>query len=138
MSRETTGGSYSSINERKNDSNVRFEFIMEVAAHQKRGFKMLEYGEKRAYLRRETGCNMTYKFPDSEREYQAICINLSGTGILFKARDDLEPGRALEIRIRPENYTCPSITAFIEIIRSDPIDADQYEIAASIKGIKAN
>lgn len=99
---------------------------------------MLEYGEKRAYFRMETDCNMTYKFPDSDREYTATCINLSGTGILFKAKDDLEPGRALEIQIRPENYTCPSITAFIEIIRSDPIEANQYEIAASIKGIKAN
>lgn len=99
---------------------------------------MLEYSEKRAYFRRATDCRMTYKFPDSEREYTATCINLSGTGILFKARDELEPGRALEIRIRPENSTCPSITAFIEIVRSDPIEDHQYEVAGSIKGIKAN
>jgi hypothetical protein len=116
----------------------RIEFIMAFTSDQKRGFKMLEYGEKRAYSRRGTDCQLTYKFPDSEREYTATCLNLSGTGILFKAKEDLEPGRALEIRIRPENYACPPITAFIEIIRSDPIEANQYEIAASIKGIKAN
>ncbi|MCI0653133.1 MAG: PilZ domain-containing protein [Methylococcaceae bacterium] len=81
---------------------------------------------------------MIYKFPDSDREYTAICMNLSGTGILFRAQDDLEPGRALEIRIRSEQYTCPSIIAFIEITHSDPIAGGQYEIAASIKGIKAN
>jgi PilZ domain len=99
---------------------------------------MLEYAEKRALVRYQANCNLIYKFPESEREYAATCINLSGTGILFRANDDIEPGRALEIRILPANYTCPSITAFIEIIRSNPVDDDQYEIAASIKCIKAN
>lgn len=99
---------------------------------------MLEYGEKRAHLRRPTECNMTYKFPESEREYAASCINLSGTGILFRTNDDIDAGRALEIRIMPENYICPSITAFIEIVRSNPTEENQYEIAGSIKAIKAN
>ncbi len=99
---------------------------------------MLEYAEKRALVRYEANCNLIYKLPESECEYAATCINLSGTGILFTAKDDIEPGQAVEIRITPANYACPSITAFIEIIRSYPVDDHQYQIAASIKCIKAN
>ncbi|MGR9108833.1 MAG: PilZ domain-containing protein [Gammaproteobacteria bacterium] len=99
---------------------------------------MFEYGEKRANMRRGADCTMSYKYPESEQEYPANCINLSGTGILFRTNEDVEPGRALEIRIKPSNYSCPSITAFIEIIRTTPIDDQHYEIAAAIKGIKAN
>ncbi|MGH8557181.1 MAG: hypothetical protein ACRESZ_06905 [Methylococcales bacterium] len=80
---------------------------------------------------------MNYKFPESNREYAAICIRLTGTEILFKTGQDVELGRAVEIRIIPENYACPSITAFVEIIQSNLIEKDHYEISASIKGIKA-
>ena len=45
---------------------------------------MLEQGEKRTYIRMETNCKMTYKFPESEQIHEATCINLSGAGILFR------------------------------------------------------
>ncbi|MCI0654038.1 MAG: PilZ domain-containing protein [Methylococcaceae bacterium] len=98
---------------------------------------MLESGEKLDYTRSESNCNMTYKFPESNREYAAICMRLSGTEILFKTDQNVELGHAVEIRILPENYACPSITAFVEIIQSNPVEKNHYEIAASIKGIKA-
>lgn len=91
-----------------------------------------------ADARQTTNCHMTYKFPESDRTYAAVCICLSGIGILFKADRNVEPGRAVEIRIVPENYGCPSITAFVEITQSNPIEGNQYEIAATIKGIKAH
>lgn len=99
---------------------------------------MLQHGEKRTYTRMETNCKMTYKFPESEQRHEATCINLSGAGILFKATDDIEVGRAVEICVMPENNITPSMTAFIEVTRSSPTEDKKYEIAASIKGIKAN
>ena len=99
---------------------------------------MLEHAEKRSLVRHNAECNLIYKFPESDIEYAATCINMSGTGILFKSSDDIELGRALEIRIMPENYICPSITVFIEVTRSDAVQDEQFEIAGAIKCIKAN
>lgn len=99
---------------------------------------MLEHAEKRSLVRHNAECNLIYKFPESDVEYAATCINMSGTGILFKSSEDIEPGCALEIRIMPENYICPSITAFIEVTRSNPTEDEQYEIAGAIRCIKAH
>lgn len=98
---------------------------------------MLEYDEKRKYMRMDTHCKMTYKFPQAKQSHDATCLNLSGAGILFRAQESLEPGRALEICLTPETNVTPPMTAYIEIVRSSSCGSDQYEIAASIKGIKA-
>ncbi len=99
---------------------------------------MLEYSEKRTYIRMETDCDMTYKFPQSDQTHHARCINLSGAGILFNTQEAIEPGLAVEVCVTPQNNVTPAMTAFIEISRCSPIENDQYEIAASIKGIKAD
>lgn len=98
---------------------------------------MLEYDEKRNYVRMDTNCEMTYKFPQSDQINNAKCINLSGAGLLFSAPERLEPGIALEVCIKPGNNITPSMTAFIEILRCSPCPNETYEIAAAIKGIKA-
>lgn len=86
----------------------------------------------------QTDCEMTYRLPQSDQIHSARCINLSGAGILFRADDNIDPGRAVEICVKPQNNITPSMTAYIEVIRSNLMDDEQYEIAASIKGIKAD
>lgn len=81
---------------------------------------------------------MTYKFPGSENRCDAFCININSAMIMFCSENDVEPGKALEICIMPENDIVPSMTAFIEVICSNPIGQAEYEISASIQGIKAN
>jgi hypothetical protein len=49
-----------------------------------------------------------------------------------------EPGKAMEINVIPKNTVTPSMTAFVEVIRSTQQDDGSYEIAASIKSIKAD
>lgn len=97
---------------------------------------MLDFDEKRNFIRMETNCKMTFKFPDSEQVYEGICLNLSGAGVLFKADQDITLGRALESQIIPENKITPPLDAFVEVIRNTPIADGRYKIAAVIKGIK--
>jgi len=86
----------------------------------------------------ETRCRMTYKSPGSNNTHDAFCLNLNSAMIMFCSENDVEPGKALEICIMPENDIVPPMTAFIEVICSNPIGQDEYEISASIQGIKAN
>lgn len=99
---------------------------------------MPEYEEKRNFVRMDSNCKMTYKFVDSDQQHDATCINLSGAGILFKVDEEIEPGKALEIVLTPENKLTPPLNAFVEVVRASVASNGIYEIAASIKGIKSN
>ena len=99
---------------------------------------MLEYDEKRNYIRMEIDCDISYKLADSEDVFYGRCSTLSGAGVAFITEQFFEPGKAMEINIMPKSSVTPPMTAFIEIVRTTKRDDDLYEIAASIKSIKAD
>ncbi len=97
---------------------------------------MLDYDEKRDYIRMEVDCDITYKLADSEEVNIGRCTSLSGAGVSFIADSPYDTGMAMEINLVPKNSVTPSMTAFIEVVRSIPQDDGLYEIAASIKSLK--
>jgi PilZ domain-containing protein len=100
---------------------------------------MLEYDEKRSYIRMDVDCDITYKLADSANKKTGRCLSLSGAGLSFIAEDDLNPGIAMEVSVIPKNNVTPPMTAFIEVVRcTAQEEANSYEIAASIKSIKGN
>jgi len=99
---------------------------------------MLGYDEKRSYIRMEIDCEVTYKLAGSDELHHGRCSSISGAGVSFMAERAFEPGKAMEINVIPKNTVTPSMTAFVEVIRSTQQDDGSYEIAASIKSIKAD
>lgn len=99
---------------------------------------MLGYDEKRSYIRMEIDCEVTYKLAGSDELHHGRCSSISGAGVSFIAERVFEPGKAMEINVIPKNTVTPSMTAFVEVIRSTQQDDGSYEIAASIKSIKAD
>ncbi|MDD5578898.1 MAG: PilZ domain-containing protein [Methylobacter sp.] len=99
---------------------------------------MLEYDEKRNYIRMEVDCDVTYKIADSDTLYRGRCTSISGAGVSFIADQLLTPGKAMEINVTPKNAITPPMTAFIEVVRSTKQDNGHYEIAATIQSIKGN
>ncbi len=99
---------------------------------------MLEYDEKRDYIRMDVDCDITYKLADSPPETVKLgrCTSLSGAGISFVADSAYDTGMALEINLVPKNNVTPSMTAFIEVVRSIPKENGSFEVAASIKSLK--
>jgi len=97
---------------------------------------MLEYDEKRDYIRMDVDCEITYKLADSDTVKRGQCTSLSGAGISFIADSSYETGLALEVNVLPKNSVTPSMIAFIEVVRSIPQHDGSFEIAASIKSIK--
>jgi len=96
----------------------------------------MQYEEKRAFMRINIDCDMAYRLIDSHQFETARCTSLSGAGVSFIAPQYCDEGKAIEISITPQNSLTPSLTAFVEVIRVTPKDADNYEIAATIKSIK--
>lgn len=100
---------------------------------------MSEYDEKRDYGRMDVDCGITYRLADSDIIQHARCTSISGAGLSFIAEQAVELGKAMEIRLFPGRSMTPPLVAFIETVRSSRQAVDgQYEIAAAIKGIKAN
>ncbi len=97
---------------------------------------MLEYDEKRDYIRMDVDCDITYKMADSNDIKTGHCTSLSGAGISFLAECDYPPGIAMEVKVLPKNSVTPPMTAFIEVVRSNANENGSYEIAATIKSLK--
>jgi len=79
---------------------------------------------------------MEFSFPGSKKTSTGHCLNLSAAGILFRTHEQLTAGSSLEITVSPENPLTPPLNALIEIIRVVPVENDEYEVAATIEGIK--
>lgn len=99
---------------------------------------MLEYDEKRGYMRMNVDCEITYKLAGSSEQHTGTCTTISGSGISFIADRPFEPGKAMEVNIIPKNTITPPMTAFVEVVRNSQKDDSHYEIAAAIKSIKGN
>ncbi|SMG66037.1 [weak similarity to] type IV pilus assembly PilZ [methanotrophic bacterial endosymbiont of Bathymodiolus sp.] len=97
---------------------------------------MLDQAESRQFNRMDMSCAISYKFPDSEQYHDGECLNISGSGILFRGKHKLEDGVALELAIATENEFTPSLRAYVEVIRSREIAPELYEVATEIKGIR--
>ena len=97
---------------------------------------MLEFDEKRDYIRMDVDCEVTYKLADSKEFKRGRCLSLSGAGISFIAEKAYDTGLAMEINVLSEKSEMPWMTAFIEVVRSIPQDGDCFEVAATIKSLK--
>lgn len=99
---------------------------------------MNDQTEKRTFARTETHCRIRYTVADQDQVLDGVCLNISAAGILFRSEQLIERGRAVEIHTFPDNPATPPLTAFVEILRCKPQGEYGYQIAAAIKGIKAN
>lgn len=99
---------------------------------------MVDQADSRQFKRMDESGEIFYKLLDAEQLYICVCINISGSGILFRAEQFIERGRALEVTISGKNALTPSMIAYVEVIRSNEIAPDVYEVATEIKGIKEN
>lgn len=96
----------------------------------------MSYDEKRAFMRIDVNSDMRYRLVDADEFHAARCLSLSGSGIFFIALKSCDEGKALEINITPQNSITPAFTAFVEVVRVEPLTDGDYEIATKIKTIK--
>lgn len=97
---------------------------------------MPDYDEKRGFSRMAADCKMSFRLAGDETLSNGVCINLSGSGILFQAEEPLALGKAAEVRLLPEHRITPPLAAFIEVVRCERGPNGHYRIAGAIKGIK--
>ncbi len=97
---------------------------------------MLEYIEKRDYIRMEVDCAARIEL-DGIEPLSAIVKDLSATGVLLWVDTKIPSGSVGTVSILPGKNITPPLSAEIEIIRCEPLSNDPTTFAAacSIKEI---
>jgi hypothetical protein len=93
---------------------------------------MTEYAEKRDYYRMGIDCPAQFRVQGADRVDDGIIKNLSATGLLILAPEEISPGTHLRVRIVPVNSITPPLSANASVLRSQASQAGGYEIACSI------
>ncbi|MEM7561683.1 MAG: PilZ domain-containing protein [Pseudomonadota bacterium] len=96
---------------------------------------MIDYAEKRDFLRMPIDCELSFAESGSEERFVGNVVNLSGKGILFTSSERFEAGTALEILLTPSNSETPPMEATVSVTRVTDYEP-VYEIACEILEIK--
>jgi hypothetical protein len=93
---------------------------------------MIEYSEKRDFMRLPIDCLMRFSVVGDESEFKGKVINLSNTGILFTSRHRLEVGNLLTLVLTASQPDTPPMHATVKVTRVINNRAN-YEVAAIIR-----
>jgi hypothetical protein len=97
---------------------------------------MIDYAEKRDFLRMPIDCELSFSRVGSSKQYQGSVINLSSKGILFTSTEKFDHGAVLEITLTSSNSATPPMQAEAVVTRVDDNDV-LFEIACAIQEIKS-
>lgn len=96
---------------------------------------MIDYAEKRDFLRMPIDAELSFSKAGDSDLYEGHVINLSSKGILFTSSEKFDEGTALEILLTPSNSGTSPIEASAVVSRITYNDV-VYEIACKIIDIK--
>jgi c-di-GMP-binding flagellar brake protein YcgR len=88
--------------------------------------------ERREYFRITIDCEITYRYLDDEEFRQARCNSLSGGGLAFITGHELQPEEEVEVIIQSQLPGAPPMRAHAKVVRVQPLDAQTFEVAASM------
>ena len=97
---------------------------------------MIEYAEKRDFLRMPIDCALSFSAADDSRRYQGKVLNLSSRGILFTSGRSFDIGSRLDIVLTPSNSITPPMQARVVVSRVDAREV-LFDIACEIENIKS-
>lgn len=93
---------------------------------------MIDYSEKRDYIRMPMQCPVTIRDPGAVIADTAHLLDISASGVRFISQRALDEGARLELMVRPECEITPPLEAEISVIRCREID-EGFDIAAAIE-----
>jgi len=93
---------------------------------------MIQYAEKRDFMRMPIDCRMQFSVVGDDREFQGKVINLSNKGILFTSRQRLEVGNLLTLVLTASQTDTPPMHATVKVTRVVN-NRVHYEVAAIIR-----
>lgn len=78
---------------------------------------MQQFNEKRDSRRLDVDCEVHCRSMDSNELHQAVCVNLSGSGVSLITEHDFRENEEVEVNIFPESKAKKTKKFYIEIVR---------------------
>lgn len=92
-----------------------------------------DFDEKRDFIRMLLEVPLHCKDPDTGETLTGQAHDLSSKGVAFVLDRPYDPGKTLEVRIRPEKSLVPPLHARVEVVRVEPdISGRSFRIGARI------
>ncbi|MFK5891942.1 MAG: PilZ domain-containing protein [Pseudomonadota bacterium] len=95
----------------------------------------INYDEKRDFQRMTVECDVSYIVEGTTEKFSGKGTDLSATGVMFSASQDLALGTILEIHIHPYIKTVRSLTAKAEVIRNSK-EGDSFIIGVKMYDVE--
>lgn len=92
---------------------------------------MRDYAEKRDFIRMQVNATIELKILASGETTDAICKDLSGTGMLLKLREPLDVGTEVETALPSNSPEFPTFKTTARVVRNDKAD-DTYLVGLEI------
>jgi c-di-GMP-binding flagellar brake protein YcgR len=96
---------------------------------------MVDYSEKRDFLRMDMDCSLDYKVEGENESYQGQMKNLSASGIQFTCGHGMPPGSQIHVTLTPLNDITPPMSADVTVARCDPESGSGFLVAGQITRI---
>ena len=96
---------------------------------------MVESSEQRDFRRMTIDCDVSWKPEGGDTLFRGRAVNLSATGLAMRCDQPVEAGQRLEIKIKPDYTVVPPLYALVEVLRVQPLEDGQYQLACEIREI---
>ncbi len=96
---------------------------------------MLDYSEKRDFLRMNMECPARFRVDGASRVEKALVQNLSGSGILLLTDQPVEDGSRLAVEVLPGKTITPPLSAYVSVLRCSPSEDGNYSVACTIERV---
>ncbi len=85
---------------------------------------MIEYSEKRDFLRMPLDCELDYQLEGDSERHRGQVRNLSAGGLLFVAPQELATDQRLLVTLTPVNTITPPMSANARVLRCDEVETE--------------
>jgi hypothetical protein len=100
---------------------------------------MLGYDDKRNFFRMMVNsvCELKIVDDESSRSFQAVCKDISATGMSFEIEESsIEMGTLVNVYIESTNSQIPSLTADTKVVRCEASDGKFCTVGVEIIDMK--
>ncbi len=100
---------------------------------------MLDYDDKRNFFRMmvNSACEVKIVDDESSRSLQAVCKDISATGMSFEIEEStIGMGTRVIVYIESTNSQIPSLTADTKVVRCEAIDDNSCTVGVEIIEMK--
>ena len=95
---------------------------------------MIRYDDNRNFFRMMVNTNIEIEIADADagRKINAICRDLSATGLAIETDEPIEPGTNIKCRVDGANTDLPALQATARVVRCQQEESGAFTIGVEI------